>query len=126
MVSFESFVQGSVRPSALAVVVMACVGCGSVAPTNVAPTVLPTPTPAAPTPAPAPTPSPAPTAPRFSYTGRVTETLTGVPVTGATVTSGNVSVQSGSGGAFSFDLSASSARIVVSAPGYLARETTIT
>lgn len=104
MVSFESFVQG-LRLSALAVIVLACVGCGSVAPPSVTPTVLPAPAPAASTP-----PAPAPTAPRFSYIGRVTETLTGVPVTGATVTSGNISVQSGTAGAFSFDLSGPSAR----------------
>jgi len=56
----------------------------------------------------------------------VTETLTGTPVLGATVTSGAISVQSGSGGTFGFDGSVSSARVTVSAPGYLARETTIT
>jgi hypothetical protein len=121
MVLIKSVVEGSLLRSSLAVVVMVCSGCGSVAPSSVGPTVLPTPTPAL---APVPTPAPSPT--RFAFTGRVTETLTGIPVTGATVTSGGVSVQSGSGGTFSLDGSVASARVTVSAPGYLARETTIT
>ncbi len=124
MVLIKSFVEGRLLcAAALAAAVFACIGCGSVAPSSVAPTALPTPSPP---PAPTSTPAPAPAAPRFSYTGRVTETLTGVPVNGAAVTSGSISVQSGSGGAFMFDLSASSARVVVTAPGYIPRETTIT
>src|SRR5262245_10015506 len=124
MVLIKSLVKGRLLcAAALAAVVLACIGCGSVAPSSVAPTALPTPSPP---PAPASTPAPAPAAPRFSYTGRVTETLTGVPVNGAAVTSGSTSVQSGSGGAFMFDLSVSSARVVVTAPGYIPRETTIT
>ena len=121
MALIKIVIERSLLRCALAVVVMACIGCGGEAPSNVGPTILPTPTPTA-----APTPAPAPTPPQFSFTGRVTETLTGVPVTGATVTSGGISVQSRSGGAFSFDASVSSALVTVSAPGYLARETTIT
>jgi hypothetical protein len=52
--------------------------------------------------------------------------MTGIPVVGATVTSGGVSVQSGSGGTFSFEASVSSTRVTVAASGYLPRETTIT
>ena len=127
MVLIKTVLEGASLRYSLAVVVMACVGCGSVAPSSVAPGVLPTPTPApSPTATPAPTPTPSPAPLQFSYTGRVIETLTGIPVTGATVTSGAISVQSESGGAFSLDLSVSSARITVSAPGYLTRETTIT
>ena len=121
MVWIKSVIEGPLPRSALAVVVTGCIGCGSVAPSSVGPTVVPSPTPA-----PATTAAPAPTPPRFFFAGHVTETLTGIPVTGATVTSGGISVQSGSTGSFSFDGSVSSARVAVSAPGYLARETTIT
>jgi len=72
-------------------------GCGG-SPTG--PSVTPAPRPvAAPAPAPSPAPAPAPT-----FTGTVTDTMTGAPVTGYTAT-------------------VSGARLIVSAPGYLTRET---
>jgi hypothetical protein len=117
----SAFVEGASRCAVLAAVVTACTACGGVTPSNVGPTALPTPTPA-----PVPTPSPVPSPSRFLFTGRVTETMTGIPVAGATVTSAGVPVQSGSGGTFSFEGSFSSMRVTVAASGYLPRETTIT
>lgn len=76
-------------------IVILLTGCGG-APTS--PSVTP-----APRPSPAPTPTPAP-APPPSFTGTVTDTVTGAPI------SGYAAVLVGS-------------RVTVSAPGYLTRET---
>ncbi len=86
----------------LCVLALLVAGCGS------SPSIGPSPTPSpvpAPTPAPAPAPSPAPS---VTITGTITSTTTGAAV-----------------GAFSQTVPSLPARLTVSAPGYVSRETMI-
>ena len=75
--------------------------------------------------APAPPVSPAPPSASATYRGVLTATVTGAPVSGATLTAGGVSVRSGAGGVFGLTLPPGDHRMTISAPGFVSRTTTI-
>lgn len=94
---------------ALIALTLLLVGCGSSSPSR-------------PTPLPAPTPAPAPA--RFTFAGRVTITQSGAPVPGAMIAFDTVApVQADSAGNFSVDATSPTLHAVISAPGYLTRDT---
>jgi hypothetical protein len=110
------------RAIVLVIAALLVSACGGSSSNSVTPTPVPSPSP---TPTPAPSPAPTPT--RFTFSGRIIETLTGTPIANATVAATGASVQSDASGSFSFDSTTSStARVTVTAAGYLVRETTIT
>ena len=77
-------------------------------------------------PAPASPTAPTPATPVFTFTGRVTTTQGGAPVSGATVAVDGASATSGGDGAFSVAIgAASAAAVTVRAPGFLTRTTTL-
>lgn len=75
--------------------------------------------------APAPPVSPAPPSASATYRGVLTATVTGAPVSGATLTAGGVSARSGAGGVFGLTLPPGDHRVTISAPGFVNRTTTI-
>lgn len=75
--------------------------------------------------APAPPVSPAPPSASATYRGVVTATVTGAPVSGATLTAGGVSARSGAGGVFGLTLPPGDHRVTISAPGFVNRTTTV-
>lgn len=104
---------------ALLLSALVCIGCGGDIPMRA---VTPTPVP---TPVPTPTPAPAP--PRVTITGRVTVTQSGAPIPNATIAiDGRASILADGAGAFSLeDAPASTVHAVISAPGYVTRDTRI-
>lgn len=75
--------------------------------------------------APAPPVSPAPPSASATYRGVLTATVTGAPVSGATLTAGGVSGRSGAGGVFGLTLPAGDHRLTISARGFVSRTTTV-
>lgn len=69
---------------------------------------------------------PAPSAPVVTFTGRVTATQTGTPISGASIAIDGLSVvQADAGGSFSINAAVTSAHAIVSAPGFVTRDTHI-
>jgi len=97
--------------------------CGSAA---VSPSPQPQPVPA-PAPAPVPAPVPAPAPPpvqRVTYTGRVVSTQSAAPIPGAAVALDTVApVQADATGSFTVESANTPLHAVITAPGYLTRET---